>query len=59
MVTEDVIACRDPKDNKFLSLAVSGKADCIISGDSDLLDMVAYGGIRLYCAADFLEFFAE
>jgi putative PIN family toxin of toxin-antitoxin system len=59
VVTEEVTACRDPKDNKFLSLAVTGKADCIISGDSDLLDMVAYRNIRVYRAAEFLELFTE
>src|SRR5690349_19995603 len=32
MVTD----CRDPKDNKFLELAVSGGAGHIISGDGDL-----------------------
>jgi len=54
-VTEQVIACRDPKDDKFLSLAVSGKADCLIAGDKDLLDMVNYQGIPIYLAADFLK----
>ena len=58
-ITEHVIACRDPKDDKFLSLAVAGKADCIISGDNDLLDMVAYNGIPVYRAAEFLKLFAE
>jgi len=56
-VTEHVTACRDPKDDKFLSLAVTGKADCIIAGDSDLLDMIAYDDIPIYRAADFLEMF--
>ncbi len=32
-----VTDCRDPKDNKFLELAVSGNATAIISGDRDLL----------------------
>ncbi len=36
-VTEVITDCRDPKDNKFLELAVSGSATCIISGDADLL----------------------
>jgi len=58
-VTKSVIACRDPKDNKFLSLAVAGKADCIIAGDSDLLDMIAYEGIPIYRATDFLKLFYE
>jgi putative PIN family toxin of toxin-antitoxin system len=58
-VTESVIACRDPKDDKFLSLAVAGKADCIIAGDSDLLDMIAYEGIPIYRATDFLKLFCQ
>jgi putative PIN family toxin of toxin-antitoxin system len=29
--------CRDPKDNQILELAISGKADLIITGDDDLL----------------------
>lgn len=58
-VTEQVFACRDPKDDKFLSLAVTGKADCIIAGDKDLLDMIAYEGIPIYRAADFLKLFFE
>src|SRR6266849_3425286 len=36
-VTVAVFDCRDPKDDKFLELAVSGKADRIITGDDDLL----------------------
>jgi uncharacterized protein len=29
--------CRDPSDNKFLELAVSGQATHIVGGDKDLL----------------------
>lgn len=58
-VKESVIACRDPKDDKFLSLAVAGKADCIIAGDSDLLDMIAYEGIPIYRATGFLNLFCQ
>src|SRR5262245_13314210 len=32
-----ISACRDPKDDKFLELAVSGGARSLITGDSDLL----------------------
>jgi uncharacterized protein len=42
-VTEVVIDCRDSKDNKFLELAVSGGAKCIISGDADLLVLILSG----------------
>lgn len=34
---ERIEACRDPKDNKFLELAVLSDASCIVTGDSDLL----------------------
>ena len=32
-------ACRDPFDVPFLQLALVGKADCLVSGDRDLLDL--------------------
>ena len=32
-----VIVCRDPKDQPFLDLAHSGKAESLVSGDRDLL----------------------
>jgi hypothetical protein len=35
--TEEITAYRDPDDDKFLELAVSENATCIVSGDSDLL----------------------
>lgn len=31
------IECRDPDDIKFLSLAVAGRADFLVTGDEDLL----------------------
>jgi putative PIN family toxin of toxin-antitoxin system len=31
------VICRDTKDQKFLDLAQSGKADSLVSGDRDLL----------------------
>ena len=36
-VTEQGAACRDSKDNKFLELAVSDQATCVVTGDNDLL----------------------
>ena len=33
------IHCRDPKDDKLLSCGVAGKADYLITGDKDLLDL--------------------
>ncbi len=50
--------CRDPDDNKFLELALSANADCIITGDKDLLELAPYKGIKILSANDFLESFA-
>jgi len=36
-VTEEINICRDPKDNMILELAVSGRADVIVTGNDDLL----------------------
>ena len=46
-ITETVDLCRDPKDNKFLELAVSGEASCIVSGDNDLLVLNPFRGIPI------------
>lgn len=37
-VSQPVVACRDHKANKFLSLAVAGSASVIVSGDLFALD---------------------
>jgi len=36
-ITEQIVACRDPTDDKFLELAVNGRADVLVTGDLDLL----------------------
>ena len=51
----DVVAdCRDPKDNKFLELALSGKGTHIITGDSDLLVLHPFRGIAIVSPQSFL-----
>lgn len=50
-----VTICRDPKDNKFLELAVSGKATHIITGDTDLLVLNPFQGVRILTPNEFLE----
>lgn len=47
--------CRDPKDNKFLSLALSGGADFIISGDKDLTVLNPYHGIKILTMREFVD----
>lgn len=49
-----ITACRDPKDNKFLEVAVAGKADVIVSGDQDLLVLHPFAGIPIVPSATFL-----
>ena len=44
---EQVGDCRDPKDNKYLELAVAASADLIVSGDRDLLDLDPWRGISI------------
>jgi putative PIN family toxin of toxin-antitoxin system len=46
-------ASRDVKDNKFLELAVAGQATCIITGDSDLLDLHPFRGISIVTPAQY------
>ena len=53
-VTERLTLCRDPKDDKFLELAVSGGATHIISGDNDLLALHPFGGVAIVSPQDFL-----
>lgn len=47
--------CRDPKDNKFLALAIDTDAKFIITGDHDLLVMHPYKGIHVCTPAEFLR----
>ena len=54
-ITESIRACRDPKDDQVLELAVCGRADWIITGDADLLVLDPFRGIRIVTATDFLE----
>lgn len=54
-VTISIKACRDPKDDKYLELAIESDATCIITGDKDLLVLNPFEGILILTAADFLK----
>jgi len=54
-IHEEIIACRDPKDDKFLSLAWNSRSDCLISGDKDLLVMHPFRNVPIINPAQFLE----
>lgn len=47
--------CRDKDDDVVLATAVAGRADVIVTGDEDLLDLESYEGIRILGPRQFLE----
>lgn len=53
------VVSRDPDDNMILECAVAGKADCIVSGDYDLVQLKAYKEIPILTAREFLEKYIE
>ena len=47
--------CRDLKDDKFLEIALNGRADVIITGDADLLTLHPWRGIEILSPKQFLR----
>lgn len=47
----------DPEDDKVLECAIDSEADYIISGDSHLLDLEDFKGIKILSPDHFLEVF--
>ena len=54
-ITETINICRDPKDNMLLELTISGGADYLITGDSDLLVLNPFRGIAILTPREFLD----
>jgi len=54
-VDVQITACRDPKDDKFLELAVSGQGTHIVTGDSDLLALNPFRGVEILPPHRFLQ----
>ena len=54
-IEQKIQACRDPKDDKFLELAVNGGAACIVSGDEDLLSLHPFRGMPILTPEKFLD----
>jgi putative PIN family toxin of toxin-antitoxin system len=55
VVAIEVQACRDHTDDKFLSLALAGKAKYLVTGDVDLLTLDPFESCRILKPADFLN----
>ena len=53
------VITQDPADDKFLALAVEGKADYILSGDKHLLTLKAFRGIKVLSPDKFFEILKE
>jgi len=54
-IVAPIHVCRDPKDDKFLEVAVHGRADVIVTGDEDLLVLNPFRGIAILTPAQYLE----
>jgi uncharacterized protein len=53
-IINEIRESRDPDDDKFLELAVSGNASCIISSDQDLLVLKSIRGIPILTPSEVL-----
>lgn len=53
-IVNRIAACRDPKDDKFLQVAINGEAEAIVTGDGDLLALHPFHGVEILKPADFL-----
>lgn len=53
-VYERVHLCRDPRDDKFLALALAGKANFLLTGDADLLALHPFHDTAILTPANYL-----
>lgn len=59
LVTPEVIepqVCRDKDDDQILGTGLAGLADCIVTGDKDLLVVQQHAGIEIITPGDFVDF---
>ncbi len=47
--------CRDVDDNAIVKCAVAASAEVVVTGDEDLLSLVAYRKIRIMTASGYLD----
>jgi putative PIN family toxin of toxin-antitoxin system len=55
VVDEPEIPVRDLSDTKVLACATAGRADCIVTGDQDLLALGAVRDVRILSVRAFLD----
>ncbi len=54
-IKHQIQVCRDPKDDKFLSLVAACQANFLITGDQDLLVLHPFQNTQIITPSDFLE----
>ena len=54
-IVQVIRECRDPKDDKFLEIALNGRADVIITGDADLLELHPWREVAVLSPGDYLN----
>jgi putative PIN family toxin of toxin-antitoxin system len=57
--TDRILACRYPKDDKWLELAIVGAVECLITGNADLLALGGFRGVTIVTPAMFVESHVE
>ena len=50
---EQLQVCRDPRDDKFLDLALASRAVVLVTGDKDLWVLDPFEGVRIVTPAEF------
>ena len=55
VVISSIQVCRDSKDDKFLALALDGKADYVISSDQDLYGLERFEDIPILTPREFYD----
>lgn len=54
-IIQRIRACRDPKDDQFLEVAVNGSANLIVTGDRDLLVLHPFRRIDIVNPSAYLD----
>ena len=58
-ISLDQPVCRDPDDDQILATAIAGQAECIVTGDKDLLVLQRFKAIEILSPSDFADFEIE
>jgi putative PIN family toxin of toxin-antitoxin system len=59
VIVERIAACRDPTDDRFLELAVNGRAVMVVTGDLDLLVLHPFRNIPIVTPMTFAYAFGR